>query len=167
MALPIGLYVPEHVQADMEREAMADKHIARGLLFDSYLKQIDSRLELVWVKERATAPGLVPGRWHIRRLNDETLDTYIPLVGPNGEYTEPHSGHLEALKRGDLWNRNVVAELRKEREASERATQKAKQEVSEERIDTMATHIKSRLNPSVSFSDARPWTNRIKPLPGE
>lgn len=167
MGTPIGLYVPEHVQADMEREAMADTHIAKGLLFDSYLKQYDPRLELVWVGDRATAPGLVPGRWHIRRLNEKTLDTYMPLVGPNGEYTEPHSGHLEALKRGDLWNRDVVGELRREREAQRVAEEKAKQAISEERVDTMATHIKSRLNPGVSFSDARPWRNRVNPLPAE
>lgn len=161
-----GVYFPDHIVADLEREAEADGHIGRALAVDAMLKDLDPRLELVWIKEGATAVGLIPSRWHIRRRNEETLDSYFPLVGPNDEYVEPNSGHVEMMRRGDLWNRDVVAEIQAERRRKEIARQKREQAGRDERVDTLATHLKSRINPGVSFSDARPWTNRVNKLPG-
>ena len=162
-----GLFIPDHIVADMEREAEADGHIGRALAVDAMLKDLDPRLELVWVNEHAQAPGLLPARWHIRRRNDETLDSYIPLTGPNGEYVEPNSGHVEMMRRNDLWGRNVREELERQREAKRRRQEKREAEMRAENVDVLATHIKSRLNPGVSFSNARPWTNRVKNLPGD
>jgi len=161
-----GVFFPDHIVADMEREAEADGQIGRALATDAMLKDLDPRLELVWIKSGATAPGLIPSRWHIRRRNEETLDSYFPLVGPNGEYVEPNSGHLEMMRRNDLWNRDVIAEVRADRQRRADAQRKREEAGHEERVDTLATHLKSRINPGVSFSDARPWTNRVNKLPG-
>lgn len=161
-----GVFFPDHIVADLEREAEADGHIGKALAVDAMLKDLDPRLELVWVGQHATSPGLVPSRWHIRRRNEQTLDSYFPLVGPDDSYVEPNSGHIEMMRRNDLWSRDVVGELQAERRRKEEARRKHEQAGHEERVDTLATHLKSRINPGVSFSDARPWTNRINKLPG-
>lgn len=163
-----GFAVPEHVLFDMEREAQADAQIGRAQAIDKEIKARYPNCELVWVGERADAPDLIPARWHIRRRARDQgyMDSYFPWVGDDGEYREPDMGIVTMLERGDLWKRNVVEEIRRKREEDRLRVEKLRAATREENIDTFATHVKSRVNPGVSFSSARPWTNRVKPLPG-
>lgn len=162
-----GLLIPEHISADLEREAEADAHMGAALAVDAMLKDLNHRLELVWVGERATSPGLIPCRWHVRRRDRDTgaMDAYFPITGPEGEYVEPTARVVDMMRRNDMWKRDVVGDLRKERDRVERAQAAIRAEQRAENVDTFAGHAKALINPGVSFSDARPWTNRVNRLP--
>lgn len=166
----LGLVVPEHIRADMEREQAIDRQIGAAHAVNNLIQAKYPDCELVWVGERTEVAGLTPARWHVWRQGGRDqgyMDAYIEWSGPNGEYLEPDSGILTMLARGDLWNRDVSAEFAKERRDAEERERKAQEALSAERIDLFATNIKSRLNPGISFSDARPWTNRVQKLPGK
>lgn len=166
----LGLALPEHVVADLEREAEADAHIGRALAVDAALKSLNHRLELVWVGEHATTPGLVPVRWHVRRRDRDAgvMDMYFPITGPDGEYVEPTMGVVETMRRSDLWNRpHLIDEVRRARERRQREVEKIREEASAENIENFAIFAKSKINPGVSFNTSRPWTNRVERLPGK
>ena len=78
------------------------------------LRELDPYLELVWVGARATSdiPGVVPGRWHVRRTPPGLLDTYWPIMGPDKEYAEPTMKLIEDMKAADLWRKGALDELR-------------------------------------------------------
>lgn len=165
----LGLAVPEHVRADIEREQAVDRHLGAAHEIDRMIKEVHPDCSLVWVGERSDVPGVTPARWHVLREDPsgQYMDTYIEWSGPGGCYLEPSAGILKMLDRGNLWNRDVVAEARAARAASEESVRKAQEELSAKAVDTFATHTKALLNPGVTFSDARPWTNRVNKLPGK
>lgn len=162
------LLLPDHIIADLEREAEADAHIGRAREVDAELKALNHRLELVWVGERATSPGLVRCRWHVRRRDRDAgvMDAYFPIVGPDGEYVEPTSQVVEMMRRNDLWKTDVRREVREHREARQREIEAQRKAASEENIENFALRAKAKINPGVSFNTARPWTNRVERLPG-
>jgi hypothetical protein len=94
----MSLILPPTVAFDLERERMVERHAALSW-FDRQLKDIDPRLELVRAREHAHAPGMEPGFWHVKRTNEQTLDSYVPIKGPDGEFVEPNSGWLNSSVR--------------------------------------------------------------------
>lgn len=78
------------------------------------LRELDPYLELVWIGPRASLkiPGIVPGRWHVRRSPPGLLDSYWPVMGPNKEYAEPTMKLIEDMKSADLWRKGALQELR-------------------------------------------------------
>lgn len=128
--------------------------------FDAQLKEIDPYLELVKASENVVDRDLIPGYWHIRRLNPMGLDTYLPITGPAGEFMEPHSGVLEQLRGGDLQRPGAWERLLAKHDEEERQRQKR---IADQRADfkeEFALRYKAKANPGVSFSTAKPWTYR-------
>lgn len=163
------LALPDHLIADLERDAEADAHLGAAQVVDKMIKAAFPLCELVWVGENATTPGLVPARWHVRYHDRDkgAMAAYMPWCNQDGSYREPESCMVEWLKSMDLHNRDMVEEIRKARERRDRQMRAREDAMREENRDLFAGHAKARLNPGVSFSKARPWTNRVKPLPGE
>lgn len=162
------LALPDHLIADLEREAEADAQLGAAQAVDRMIKAYEPKCELVWVGEKATTPGLVRCRWHVRYHDRDkgAMAAYIPWTGPHGEYREPDSSMVEWLRSMDLRGKDMVEEIRKARERRNRQAAAAREAAREEARDEFAGHAKALLNPGVSFSDARPWTNRVKSLPG-
>lgn len=100
-----GLLPPE-LRADLEREQMVDSQISQAAHVAKGLRDLDPRLELCFFTERAEPLlGIKPGRWHVRRRNETTADTYYPIVDPeDGSYREPDWGVVEAMKAADSWS---------------------------------------------------------------
>jgi hypothetical protein len=124
------------------------------------LKRLDERLEMVWAPESVTAPGLVPGRFHVVRRNDPpTPVSPFPLVrgllngNPDDEgFIEPGSWVYDWLQKNDLQSDRVQAEKQRYREEAERLRQKRQQEEREETIWEIDERLRVANNPSVLFS---------------
>lgn len=164
-----ALVLPDHLLADLERDAEAEAHIGAARAIDRMIKDYDPLCELVWVGENATTPGLVPARWHIRYHDRDkgAMACYLPWTGPMGEYREPDSSMVEWLRRMNLQGRDMQEEIRRARARRQRQQAAALQAVRDEAKEHFVGVAKAKLNPGVSFSDARPWTNRVEKLPGE
>lgn len=130
----LNLWVPGETSADEYDELGAgEARMAHCEEFCRYLKQIDSRLDLVFAKAHATwTPH--PGRWHIIRRNEGAPWSFWAVLAEDGEsYSEPYERHLQALKARDsaanprLWeeHRKAVARERLDRQlrADERHAQ--------------------------------------------
>lgn len=122
------LEVPAWVARNLERERFVDESMDFANGFDRLLKDRNPNLELTFVEDdpRAKEARLEPGRWHIKRTNPGTADSYMPIVTPDGGYREPTLRDLEELDRRDLWRRpyavaELLAQEAKEREKSKRA----------------------------------------------
>lgn len=107
------IYLPNHVAENLVREQQedeVDKHLSLAMQTNSALHAKDHRLELVFIKEKATSPDVVPGRWHVKRHNDgDAPNSYIPITGEKGEYIEPSPDRIIArLNEMDMWRRGSV-----------------------------------------------------------
>lgn len=82
------------------------------------LKQVDRHLEVVWVGERVPVgmlPGVVPGRWHVRRTPPGQIDSYWPILAEDGGFRDLDMGLIENMKKADLWRDGALEELRQRR----------------------------------------------------
>lgn len=134
------LLVPRRI-AEEEQAAQINAEIeaqveARGILAED-LKRIDPTLDVVWVGEGADDPEVVPARWHIRKRTAGSIDAYIPLVGPDGEYREPGPWVLDWLTAADLWNPQVHRSRQEAKERRRDAKVRAIKREEEQRKDEM------------------------------
>lgn len=122
------------------------------------LQQIDPRLSLVWAHEQARAPGLRPGRWHVRRRNDPPApDSYMPIVLPDGGYRPMASDILDELRSRDLWRGDVADRIMRERfDREAREAEKREAADREETVDELAGRIKAKLSPGVRVTKDLP-----------
>lgn len=138
--------LPASIRANVERENMADKHIAKAQALALALRDFDPNLELVFFGERAEAiGGIIPGRWHVRRNNREAgaPDSYMPITGRNGSYREPDFGVLDDLRRRDLWRTGALEDLDPYGHKELAKTEANKQRAAEGRRDEVATNIRA------------------------
>lgn len=103
----MNLLVPESVEAERinaEIESQVDAQIEAAQHWNRELKRIDPGLSLVLGKENADDMELRAGYWAIRKVVPGSVDAYIVLQGPDGQYREPGSWMLEMLQGADMWN---------------------------------------------------------------
>lgn len=153
------IVLPESVLFNLEREQMVERHNALRW-FDRQLKDIDPRLELVKASESASAPGMAPGFWHVCRRNEQTIDTYIPITTPNGEFCEPSSGWLDAFRGDDAWNNGGWDAVVKRWHAKDTARARDKENRRVARVEELAGRMKAIDSPGVSMTQAGPWRYR-------
>lgn len=143
----MGLWLPEK-QIDAEREELVERtlgeHVAEGRALERELRKLDPYLRVVYIGERAPdLPGLFPGRWHVQRKNPDTIDSYFPIAGPNGEYLEPSFRVIDEMKRADLWKDGAMEKLSKRRAEDVERRRKAKELASEQRKDQAAESFRA------------------------
>jgi hypothetical protein len=114
MRIVIPQVVAENQELEKRLEAVTAARERGEFLkwFDRELKDIDPKLSLVKATEGADLPGLIPGYWHVKRENDATVDSYLPIHGPDGEFMEPHSGVFRDLRRADLHRTGALQDIR-------------------------------------------------------
>lgn len=76
--------------------------------WDRELRKLDDLLRLRKAKDQAHEVGVRPGFYHLLRLNREGPLWVQVLQGPSGEFVEPSSAMLEALRMCDLQNARAV-----------------------------------------------------------
>jgi hypothetical protein len=158
-----GIILPDRVRIQMEFDDHLSKLDGRHdwlRRFDAELRALDPYLSLVKAQDNATQLGLTPGYWHVKRDNPTTIPTFIALRGPDGEFVEPSSAHLEMLRRSDLQRKGAFDELVKRHDAAAAKAAKLKETQREERVDHMAEIIAHHDNASVSMAEG--WTNSAK-----
>jgi hypothetical protein len=124
MALPLNLWLPETSAEEWDPAAAAGKSTGHALQFRAYLQDIDSRLDLVWVKDQAASfPEHCWNRWLMVRWNEGAPPTFWVVQDPDGGYCEPDERHLEALRaidsaaRPDVWRRHQQSVARRNADA--------------------------------------------------
>lgn len=129
---PAGLHVPEGREERMRslnaRQGKMESSLRtpQSKALEKELRQLDPCLRVIYVDPEAgrlppseRAPGVVPGRWHIKRIS-HPRNLYFSLTGPNWEYREPELAVVEEMKARDLWRRGALEEIRRDEEDEER-----------------------------------------------
>lgn len=156
------IILPATAKYNIERERMAERH---HMLtdFERQLKELDEHSDLVKIHENAEAPGLVPGFWHVRRTDPVTRwQAYIALKGPNGEFSEPHSGHLNMMRDADLQAAGGFERLMKRVADEEDKAARLSAWTRAERQQEFMERYLNKSRPSVSFADVGGWRNRAR-----
>ena len=157
----MSLILPDSVRANMEREAMVDHATSHAAVFNRALRGIDRRLSLVFANEKCSAPGLTPGRFHVRMRNERGgPDLYMPLETEGGGFREPGSGDLLRLQQSDLHNDRVMREFRRADEVRQADVERRKMALRLERREEMAARVKAYDSPGVSFDVGAGWSYR-------
>lgn len=139
---------------------LVDRQLAMAKQLDRALKAEDPYLSLVFVNEKADAPGLHPGRWHIKRENPETMDVYLPIIADNGAYVEPSMDIIDKLRSNDLWREDVARAVRKAQVDKREAGERARLEADLEKRDEFAGRVKAMSNPSINYG-GKGWKARL------
>lgn len=103
----MSLFVPESVEAQQinaEIEQQIDAQIEEATHWNRELQRIDPGLSLIWSPPQVEDTELKPGRFMIRKKVPGSVDAFIPLEGPEGQYREPGVWMLEMLAANDMWN---------------------------------------------------------------
>lgn len=133
--------------------AMREEAVEQGPPYSPLVKQInaelkglDSHLELVWIGPKAAEgaiPGIVPGRWHIRRTPPGLIHSYWPIMGPDKEYVEPSLKIIEDMKEADLWREGALQELRERQIREAEKGEKEAELKREQNVDVAAMDIRA------------------------
>jgi hypothetical protein len=121
------------------------------------LQKIDPYLRLAHAKPDAQAPGVMPGFYHLVRLNPSAPLTAMPLHH-EGRFVEPSSGMLDRLRESDLQNAQVVREQARRQVEAERAREREKAREDEERKEEIRDRLRAAQETSVSMNEDTPWS---------
>jgi len=134
----MNLLVPESVEAERinaEIESQVDAQIQAAAYWNRELKRIDPGLSLVLGRENADDMDLRAGYWAIRKKVPGSVDAYIVLQGPQGQYREPGAWMLEMLAANDMWNDRVRQDRKRIQRHIAEAKARARQTEKEQRMD--------------------------------
>jgi len=132
------LILPEIYEAEQinrEIEQQVDEQIEVATRWNKELRRIDPGLSLVLGAQNAADTELRAGYWHVRKRVPGSVDAYIVLQGPQGQYREPGAWMLEMLQGADMWNDRVRHERREIQRRVAEAKARAEQIEKEQRLD--------------------------------
>lgn len=165
----MSLWVPPKVERELQEKTLEHKAELKSMfrfdggildVWNAELKKVDPYLRLAQAREKAHAPGVKPGYYHLWRDNPGAPPWVEPLTGPQGDFVEPNSAMLNVLRASDLQNARVVADMRRRELEAERAAEKAKQAQHEERVEDAVGRIQSLTQTRVSMND-QPWSQNV------
>lgn len=146
-----------------ETEVLACMHQTGGVLdhWNAELKQIDPNLRLMQAGERANCPGVLAGYYHLVRLREPAKPDMLmvqPLRGPNGEFIEPTSQMLDALRAADLQNERVMRDREAAALREEAAKLRAQMREDDCRRDEGVERFMAASRTQVLMSPDVPWS---------
>jgi hypothetical protein len=113
----------EAEQINREIAEQVDEQIAVADHWNTELRKIDPGLSLVLGRDDAEGFEVRASHWAIKKRVPGSVDEYIVLQGPEGQYREPGAWMLEMLQGADMWNDR----RRHEREEIKRRIQVSKE----------------------------------------
>jgi hypothetical protein len=137
------MHLPPWVEENVAKEEMVDDALAFARGYSKFLKELDEHLSLVFVKENVNDPALVAGRWHIRRRNAGTLDSYMAITTPDGGYREPNTADLDRLRERDAWKTGGAGAILERRHAKDKVAEKARELWHEQARDEVAVNYRA------------------------
>ena len=149
------------IDAELERRERLKTRHGHLRHIERELQSLDSRLSLVKANSHPTQYVLVPNAWHIRRENEQTFPSFIPIVDEDGRPREPTMADVERLKSADMHRRGWFDDLKAEQERVRREKASAAAAASLERREHIKDlwHLYER--PQVGYSGKK-WTNSTK-----
>lgn len=159
----MGLILPERVVREIRAERAMEIEMAHrtGVCeeFTRDLKRIDPGLELVWWPAHASAPGFVPGRYHVVWHHPgDGPGSVEPLVDEAGGYREPDSSLFDLVRGSDMWNDRANREKQRIREQAVKAREKREREELEEIQREAEERWAAVTRAQVSMNRDTPWT---------
>lgn len=145
-----------------EQQVLSMMHETGGILdyWNTELKKIDPMLRLMQATPLASAPGVKAGYYHLVRLRDSSEGTFMwvqPLHDMRGNFVEPTSQMLDALRWADLQSDRVIS-ARQENDRREAASrERQSQREHDERVDEGVERFKAATRAHVSMTDT-PWS---------
>lgn len=140
-----------------EQQVLSMMHQTGGILdyWNTELQKIDKNLRLMQATPAAVAPGVKAGYYHLVRLRDPAEGTFMwvqPLHDAAGNFAEPTSHMLDALRWADLQSDQIVRARQEKdrRDAAER--EREEQREFEERVDEGAERLASMENVSIQVT---------------
>lgn len=170
-----GLWLPsaaqERERRDLANEMDAERNeaLSASLLtitkhWNRILKDVDQRLELVWVGGADGADlglGLIGQRWHVKCNIAGGADHYWAVLGEENAYREPDSRMLQDIEEQRFTSPGFFQRAARRRAKAEAERQRAEEAKREETRDELAGRIKSKLSPSINFDPGGPWKARL------
>lgn len=150
------LVLPESVEAariNAEIDSQVNDQIEEATRWNRELKRIDESLSLVWSPPQADDTELRPGRFMIRKRVSGSVDAFIPLEGPEGQYREPGPWMLEMLAANDMWSdrrRHEREEIKRKLGESKRRAEQTEREARWDEA-TLAMRAAGRLRDPMGF----------------
>lgn len=150
----------QRFNAEMQEQAVVNRLVGEMERFNYELRQIDERLELVFIPSHADpgATGCRPGYFHVVRRNDNAPWSIMVVEGDNGEPVEPTSRLFEKLRESDLWNPNVMRRVREKERRAEEAAEREKIREREARQGEIQERWDAVTRTQVSMNRDTPWT---------
>lgn len=164
----MSLWVPPTVSRELQDRTRAFDAEMRmgvdaGFLIEEWnrdLKQIDGCLEMIRAKPNAADP-LIPGFYHVIRVNPGAPPSVIPITDENGGFTEPTSRVFDLLRSQDMWSDDVMRDQRKRKNLAKTAGDKLRAEERRMRQEEILDRWKSATETSVSMNRSVPWTQNV------
>lgn len=130
-------------------EAWWAKADRQAKLLEKELRKLDPRFRVVFIdpeaaknKPEARAPGVRPGRWHLKLLTSR-INHYFVLAGPNGEYRDPELAVIDEMKKRDLWRRGALEQIRQDEEKELERRERQEQTEGEARVEQAAASYRA------------------------
>lgn len=167
-----GLYLPstafrepkvsrEHLAGTRQWEARVKGMMhTTGPILDHWqpvLADIDPLLRLWRAHENAHAAGVLPGYYHLVRLNEGAPMWLMPLMGPQHEFVEPTDAMLRGLRRADLQNPRVLRDRALAARREETAKERAEARDDEDRLAEAWQRVQAIRRTQVLMSPDIPW----------
>jgi len=152
-----GLYAPGTVNEANEEWTEAQESSSKAIAFRRLLKEVDPRLDLLWVKENAEFFPIAC-RWYIVRWNENVDASYWVIQTDDGEYSDPEMEHFNRLRQNDTANVDVWEEYQKARVSREKSSANRLEELRREFREKLTERLDHIYNASV------PITNKPKSM---
>jgi hypothetical protein len=159
----VSVLVPDWVAKNLQKEHLINQQVEGVPYWNRLLKDIDPNLSLVLVGDGIPPqPDMVAGAWHVRRRNQGTPDTYIPILDGNGRPRPMASDVIDKVRSMDLWDNRVHRDLWKRIEEQDRAAELKVQRAQEEAADEMRVNLKAVLEPSILVNTDIPFKAKAR-----
>jgi hypothetical protein len=141
--------IPNRVGEELDYEAAGD--LAHCRLFLVWLKDLDSRLDLLFAKPGAKV--LDEGYWYIYRKNEGFPPSFWKVCNDDGSYCVPDERHIKRLQQidsashPDLWR-----QYEKRKADARRAGEKTSEEQHREFREKLEERLKSLYGTSIAVT---------------
>lgn len=136
-----------------------------GWILDEWnreLANIDQLLRLGQAFETIPAGyPVIPGYFHLLRLNPNAPFSVTPITGPNGQFAVPTSQMLDRLRESDLQHKTAVEARRVQMENQLKAEERDKARFRESRREELFDRARSAYDVQISFSPEHKWTQNV------
>ena len=153
--------IGQQIDAELERrERLRERH-GHLRAIERALQSLDGRLSLVKANSHPSQWVLVPNAWHIRRENDQTFPSFIPIVDDDGRPREPTMADVYRLQKSDMHRPGYFDDVKREWERERKAKEAEKYRMSADRKEHIKDLWHTLERPQVGYSGKK-WTNSTK-----